>query len=134
MKTICNQPQPQFHQILILFFFVWTLSFSTLEGGAVKNPELLVIQSLNHASISFQWVFDLFNQSSSFFGFVDISLLPTFSTIYFDPLVLLSEEALVSPGRGDKGPRVVAHDVLLPQHGGVGGALGDQGQSIFAKH
>ena len=69
---------------------------------------------------SFQPIFILF-------GFVDISLLPTFSTIYFDPLVLLSEEALVSPSRGDKGPRVVAHDVLLPQHGGAGGALGDQG-------
>ena len=68
-----------------------------------------------------------FNPSSSFLGFVDICLLPTFCTIYFDPLVLLSEEALISPGRGDKGPRVVAHDVLLPQHGGAGGALGDQG-------
>ena len=41
--------------------------------------------------------------------------------------MLLSEEALVSPSRGDKGPRVVAHDVLLPKHGGAGGALGDQG-------
>ena len=68
-----------------------------------------------------------FIPSLSFFGFDDICLLPTFCTIYFDPLVLLSEEALVSPSRGDKGPRVVAHDVLLPQHGGAGGALGDQG-------
>ena len=41
--------------------------------------------------------------------------------------MLLSEEALVSPSRGDKGPHVVARDVLLPQHGGAGGALGDQG-------
>ena len=41
--------------------------------------------------------------------------------------MLLSEEALFSPSRRDKGPRVVAHDVLLPQHGGAGGALGDQG-------
>ena len=41
--------------------------------------------------------------------------------------MFLSEEALVSLSRGDKGPHVVAHDVLLSQHGGAGGALGDQG-------